>query len=160
MSIALYDIKHKIVPTQLSSALIITGLLMILFRLYISPLGYGLMNNTIEHNAFIEILGGFVTALPYAVLFFFSRGKWVGFGDVLVYAGVGWAMGLVNGLYIFLYSVWIAGLFSLAWYTMEKNKNVMKLEIPFAPFIAIATLLVYVYNMDILGIHNVILYGF
>lgn len=161
LAISLYDIKHKIVPTQLSSALIINGLLLILWRLYGGNNQFGLMANTIEHNAFIELLGGVLTALPYATLFIFSRGRWVGFGDVLVYLGVGWGLGLVAGLYTFLYSVWVAGLFTLVWYmTSATRKGFMKIEIPFAPFIAIAALLAYTYSMDILGIHNVLLYGF
>ncbi len=161
LSISLYDIKHKIVPTQLSSALIINGLLLILLRLYDNHHQFGLMTNTIQYNAFIELLGGVLTALPYATLFIFSRGRWVGFGDVLVYLGVGWGLGLVAGLYTFLYSIWVAGLFTLVWYVTNSNrKGFMKIEIPFAPFIAIAALLAYTYSMDILGIHNVLLYGF
>ena len=160
MGISLYDYKHKIVPTQLSTALIINGVLQICVRLYDHTDQFGLLNNTIQYNAFIEAIAGVITALPYTVLFFVSRGRWVGFGDVLVFAGAGWALGLVNGIYVFLYSIWIAGLFTIVWYGLEKKRDYLKIEVPFAPFIALASLLVYMYNMDILGIHNVIMYGF
>ena len=160
MAISLYDIKHKIVPSQLSTALLFTGLLTVLLRLYDQQDHYGLMgDHSLMYNGGMELLAGVITALPYALLFFFSRGRWVGFGDVLVFLGVGWALGMVNGVYVFLYSVWIAGLFTVMWYMMEKKSNIMKMEIPFAPFIAIGTLVAYAYTSDILSIHNVLLYG-
>ena len=160
MSISLYDIKHKIVPSQLSTALLFTGLLSVILRLYDHQDHYGLMvGHSLMYNAGMELLAGVITALPYALLFFLSRGRWVGFGDVLVFLGVGWALGTVNGVYVFLYSVWVAGLFTIVWYMMEKKSGMMKIEIPFAPFIAIGTLIAYAYTSDMLSIHNMMLFG-
>ena len=157
--ISAYDIRHKIVPPQLSLSLIIVGLILSMNRLWmphLEGLGYISMD-----NAFIEVLGGLLTATPYALLFIVSRGRWVGFGDVLVYAGVGWAFGLVAGISIFLSSIWIGSIFVMIWAYMHKgqNANMAKVEIPFAPFIALSALLVYALHIDILGIESIIRYG-
>lgn len=160
LAISQYDYRHKIVPTQLSIALMIDALLQIALRLYDHSDQFGLLTNTLSYNALLELGGGVLAAAPYALLFIISRGRWVGFGDVIVYAGVGWALGLVNAVYIILYSIWIGGLFTIVWHAIEKKRNYLKMEIPFAPFIALAALIVYIYNSDILGIHNIVMFGF
>ncbi len=176
MCISTYDIRHKIVPIQLSLSLIIVGLILAMTRLWMPGidtyvgLGTGIVYGHLSvDNAFVEILGGLLTALPYALLFFVSRGRWVGFGDVLVFAGVGWAFGLVSGISIFLSSIWIGSIMVMVWTMIHKQsaskagvtheQNIAKVEIPFAPFIAIAALLVYTLHLDILGIQSIIMYG-
>lgn len=157
--ISAYDMKHKIVPPQLSLSLIIVGLVLSITRLWM-PHTDGLLYVSMD-NAFFELLGGLLTATPYALLFLVSRGRWVGFGDVLVYAGVGWAFGLVSGISIFLSSIWIGSIFVIIWSYMHRGRklNMSTIEIPFAPFIAIAALIVYAMHIDILGIESIIRYG-
>lgn len=165
MCISTYDMRHKVVPVQLSLSLIIVGLILAMTRLWV-PSIETILYRGIMDNAFIEILGGLLTAMPYALLFFVSRGRWVGFGDVLVFAGVGWGFGLVSGVSIFLSSIWIGSVFVLVWSIVHRQSalgmkvvSMSKIEIPFAPFIAIAALLVYTFHLDILGIQSIIMYG-
>lgn len=142
--IALYDLRHKVVPMEFSGLLIIMGIVASLYR--VLALG----------DPYITLLSGILIALPFALIFAISKGKWVGFGDVMVYAGVGWTLGMAMGFTVLFYSVWIGAVVAIMLMLLARRDYGLKTELPFAPFIVIAAIIVFMSHADILGINELL----
>ncbi len=144
MIIIIYDIRHTIVPVEVVSILIVTGLLLTAARAFM----YGF-------NAY-DVLSGVIVATPFAILYAVSKGKWLGMGDILVYIAFGFILGLPFGITMFLYSVWLGAFVAVLLMIFHGDKYGMKSEMPFTPFIIIAALLVWYTQTDILNLHEII----
>lgn len=148
--IFIYDLKNKLVPTNFTLILILVGLAFAAYRAYYFNHFYGGMSTLF----WLDIFSGILIALPFILIYYFSNKKGVGFGDILIYLGVGYLSGFVYGVSILLLSIWIAAAFSLILLLKKPKKYNRKSQIPFAPFIILATLLVMFLQIDIIGITN------
>jgi len=146
--ITIYDIKHKIIPDSLS--FLFSGLALLPMLINFQSIGLW------------DWLAGPVVALPFALLWLFSQGKWMGFGDAKLALGIGWFMGLVNGFSSIILAFWIGGVFGLFLIVLSRlgslsfiKKNfTIKSEVPFAPFLVLGMVLIFFFGWDILGISN------
>lgn len=144
VSIIIYDLKHTIVPFEMASILIGLGVIFTVYR----QIYFGF--------SWPDATSGLIVALPFGLMYFLSKGKWVGFGDVMLYAAFGFLLGLPMGVTTFFYSIWIGAFVSLVlMFTHKKDYN-LKSEIPFTPFIIIAGLFVLYTNSDILSLYEFI----
>ena len=140
--ILVYDLRHKIIPDRYVWAFVGLGAL----SLFIDPTSLDLVIPSIS-----SLLAGPVLALPFAALWFFSKGTWIGFGDAKLALGIGVWLGLSAGLVAILYSFWIGALVSVGVMAAQKLRTLsrggkqltMKSEVPFAPFLILGFLLVY-----------------
>ena len=121
--IVIYDIRHTIVPVEIVSILGVLGVMLTALRVYM----YGF--------SWYDLLSGILVAAPFSLLYIISKGKWLGLGDILVYAAYGFILGLPFGLTMFLYSVWLGAFVAILLMIFHSNKYGMKSEIPFAPFL-------------------------
>jgi prepilin signal peptidase PulO-like enzyme (type II secretory pathway) len=55
----------------------------------------------------VNILSGILIALPFALLWLVSGGRWIGLGDAKLALIVGWALGIGHGFTAIVYSFWI-----------------------------------------------------
>src|SRR3989344_1097493 len=79
LAIAVYDVRHTIIPDELAYAFIA---LAALFQLaFPAPASVG---------SLLVLLAGPVAALPLFLLWFFSKGAWMGLGDSTPARGIGW----------------------------------------------------------------------
>jgi prepilin signal peptidase PulO-like enzyme (type II secretory pathway) len=141
LTIGVYDYKHKIIPDEFS----FTFALVALLGLFVSVDG-------IIIPSFGTLLAGPLLALPTALIFFVSKGKWMGLGDSKLFLGIGWMLGLVLGFSAFVLSFWIGAIVSLAVMRMPGSPLKLKSQIPFAPFIIVATIFVFFTKVDVLGL--------
>jgi leader peptidase (prepilin peptidase) / N-methyltransferase len=141
VAIVIYDLKHTIVPFEMASMLIGLGLVFTIYR----QIYFGF--------SWPDALSGLIVALPFGLMYFLSKGKWVGFGDVMLYAAFGFLLGLPMGVTTFFYSVWIGAFVSLMLMLIHKKDYNLKSEIPFTPFIIIAALFVLYTKSDILSLY-------
>lgn len=146
--IFVYDLKHKLVPTGFALVLIIIGFAFEAYRAYNFTQYYG----GITDLFWLDLFSGFLIAVPFYLIYLFSKKKALGFGDIIVFFGVGYLSGFVFGVSIFLLSVWIGAAVSIILIYLNPKKYNRKSHIPFAPFIIIATVIVLLLNLDILGI--------
>ncbi len=144
VSIIIYDLRHTIVPFEMASFLIGLGIIFTIYR----QLYFGF--------SWPDLLSGLIVALPFGLMYFLSKGKWVGFGDVMLYAAFGFLLGLPMGVTTFFYSVWLGAFVSLALILIHRKDYNLKSEIPFTPFIIIAGLFVLYTNSDILSLYEFI----
>lgn len=124
--ISIYDYWHKIIPDGLVFAFIA-----------ISFFGVFLFNSS--GSLVQDLLSGPIIASPFFFIWFISGGRWMGFGDVKLGLGIGYFLGILEGLYAVLWSFWIGGIFSIFLITFtslfsDSKRFTMKSEVPFGPF--------------------------
>jgi prepilin signal peptidase PulO-like enzyme (type II secretory pathway) len=146
--ITFYYLKHKVLRLIFYLWLIAISLAVELYKIIFAQ-NYFYNAHTLIF--WLDAFSGFLIALPFFIFYFFSKGKAVGGGDVLIFFGMGYLAGFIYGVSIFLLSVWIGALFSICLVAINKKYN-RKSEIPFAPFIVLATLLVLFWKLDIMGL--------
>lgn len=141
--IFVYDLRHKIIPDSLVYLFIALSFLYTL----------------IQTPSLTRILAGPLLFLPFFLLWYLSGGKWMGFGDAKLAAGIGWYLGLMSGISALIISFWLGALFAVAILLLGKlslfprlKELTMKSEIPFAPFLIIGMLIVFLYHIDIFNL--------
>lgn len=142
--IFVYDIRHTIIPDIIVYLFIIMGLIGILWSTFTVP-GF---------SAPMAIVNGVLVGLPFFLLWAFSKGRWMGFGDVKLALGMGWLLGLTGGFSAILFSFWIGGIVGLFMLALSKKYS-MRSAIPFAPFLIIGTFIVGVWGVTIFTLFNI-----
>ncbi len=138
--IAVYDLKHKIIPDVLSWTLgIITFIGLFLFSDFaFSP----------HWPTLLTFLSGLVIATPFALLWLVSKGTWMGLGDAKLSISLGWMLGLGMALSAIVVAFWTGAVVGIGLIIFSK-KHGMKTEVPFAPFLVLGTVLVFLVGFQI-----------
>lgn len=142
IAIAVYDIRHTIIPDP---------------WVYMS-MGFALLFSLVSYGVYalpLVLLGGIVAALPLFVLWLISRGAWMGFGDIKLAVPLGFVLGpwagFVGTFFAFIIGA-VIGVSLLAlssprllsvlrWVTPTWSSRAlsarftMKSEVPFGPFL-------------------------
>lgn len=97
-------------------------------------------NSDFKYNAgsalvFMIILG---------LLWLLSQGAWMGLGDVKLIPATSVFLGFPASLTAFLFSFWLGGLYGIILLLSGKQK--LKSQIPFGPFIIMASVIAYMYS--------------
>ena len=134
--IALYDMRHTIIPDAFVYAAALVALACA--SLGLSPSG----------SVAGALIAGVALGAPVALLWALSRGRLIGLGDAKLFFASGAFLGLSSGVAAFLLSFWIgalAGLFLIALGSFFRARNgvTMKSEVPFGPFIVLSTAIAY-----------------
>lgn len=143
--VALYDIKHKVIPSLFLFLFLIQCLIVLVIRYF-------------DESNLLVLLDPFIVSLPFLILFLISRGKWLGFGDVLMYMGVGAFFGISQGVTVLLVSLWSGALFGIYILISQKLKLGSKKELPFVPFIVLAIVIVLFTDINLDNIINLFNY--
>ncbi|MEI7513116.1 MAG: prepilin peptidase [bacterium] len=157
MVIAVYDMRHKMIPDKLVFLFSGISFLMVVLMYFIS--------NSNLSSLIVNILAGPILALPFALLWYISQGKWIGFGDAKLALGMGWFLGLAGGVSAVALGFWIGAIVSVflllvSKYGKGKTKITRYTEIPFAPFLLIGLVLVFFFNFDFFYINELLSYAF
>ena len=140
IAIFIYDLGHKIIPDTFVWIFNI-----FVFLILANSIGFFGFSNP---NNFLDILSGPILFSFFAFFWLISRGKWMGFGDAKLALGVGWFLGFSGGVLAILLAFWIGALWSVfaiifSKLNIYKNKLTIKSEVPFAPFILLGLLIVF-----------------
>ena len=144
-----YDLKWLILPDKAVVILCLIGLGMTIV--------YG-----IDAQSMIQFLQNLVFSLLilsgfYLLLYMYSKGKWIGFGDVKL--GVGLALLLCNWQ-LALIALFLANLFGTLVFTplmvMQKVKRTS--HIPFGPFLIAGTIVAMLWGQSIVEWYNAVVY--
>lgn len=133
--IAVYDIRHKVIPDRL----VYTFAFFALVSTFINTTGIG----SLFMKPSLEVFSaGIVLALPFALIWLFSKGRLMGLGDAKLILGIGWLFGYAQGIAVIVISFWIGAVFSIIALLFSRMNVNMKTEIPFAPFLILAMIIV------------------
>lgn len=138
--IAVYDLRHKIIPDSLSLFL---GILTFIGLFFFNSFGF------YPHwPHYLDLLAGLFIALPFALLWFFSKGKWMGLGDAKLAIGLGWFLGFSNLLPGVVISFWLGAIIGVFLIVFSKKYSI-KSEVPFAPFLVLGSLIAFLFSLQI-----------
>jgi prepilin signal peptidase PulO-like enzyme (type II secretory pathway) len=148
--IFLYDLRHKIIPNALVYSFIVLSLGKLFLFLYCQGLPLTTVN-------LFNLLAPIILSLPFALLWYFSDGKWIGFGDAKLIFGLGALLGIVLGLSAVVLAFWLGTLWVLlVWLRAQfsgKKALAFGSEIPLAPFLILAIFLVFLWHFDFFGLN-------
>lgn len=142
--ISMYDARHSIIP---DSFLIVLASLSVVYQFIFAPLS--LMN---------ILLAAVLLPLPFLIMFFVSKGTWLGFGDVKYMVCVGFLLGVAQGLSAIILAFWIGAGVSVVLLALARGgahlpfvgKHLtIKSEIPFGPFISLGICICFWYSIDL-----------
>lgn len=169
IALSVYDLRHKIIPNKLvySASLFSFFLLFFTFNFSLSTFNS------------LDFWGGPLLALPFALIWLFSRGRAMGLGDAKLILLFSWFVGFSGALSAVLIGFWMGAgvaLFGIALKAVAsittqsasvraKRRHIlfpglrsvvrnltMKSELPLAPFLILGLLIVYVWGVDVTGL--------
>lgn len=144
--IVVYDIKHKIIPDYLAAifgTLSFLGIFIFSSTIFSSTVTFSDIYFHIP--TVLQLLSGIILALPFALLWLVSGGKWMGLGDAKLVLGLGWLLGISAGLSAIMIAFWIGAITGIILILISKKYR-LKSEIPFAPYLILGTVLVFFFN--------------
>jgi prepilin signal peptidase PulO-like enzyme (type II secretory pathway) len=153
MAILVYDLRHMIMPDPWVfgvAGLALCSSFSTLILTHASGLPYLML-----------IAAGPLVALPLFLMWYVSKGAWMGFGDVKFALGMGWLLGTGYG-YLALMSAFVIGaivgvcillpwgslmkfahLFGITRFRTRAAGFTMKSEVPFGPFLILGTCIIW-----------------
>jgi prepilin signal peptidase PulO-like enzyme (type II secretory pathway) len=158
MVIGVYDVKHTIIPDALVYSFIALSFIKLLL-----DNGGALFSGA----GITGLLAGPALFLPFFLLWFMSKGRWMGFGDAKLAFGMGWMLGLLPGISAIIFAFWIGAIAGLLMLLLKRVsrmsvhnrglflilKNLtIKSEIPFAPFLILAVYIVFLGHVLVMDV--------
>ncbi len=122
-----YDFRHTILPDKYTYSLIVLGSI------------FAFITSATLVDFGWQLLGGITTALPIFALWFFSRGRAMGFGDVKLSIGIGIFLGVYMGISAIWYAFMIGAVYGLVLVALRKAGA--KSEVAFGPFLILGFLI-------------------
>lgn len=141
--IAVYDLRHQIIPDGLVAFFAVVSIGWFFWAL---P---GSFKEAFRFPYYWALVAGPMLFFPFWVLWFVSKGRWLGLGDGKLALGIGWFLGATLGGSAIMLAFWIGAAYALAMMAIQKvlnrtrNKLSMQSEIPFGPFLILAVFIVY-----------------
>ena len=136
---ALYDRAHSYVPAAFLYAYGFLSLMMLAVRY-------------MDERVFQILLDPVIVSLPFLLIFLITRGRGLGFADVLLFLGVGAFFGVPEGMAVLFISVWSGALYGLYLKYAHPKKDKKYIAMPFVPFIIFGFLVVLFTEIDVFSI--------
>lgn len=148
IAILIYDIRHKIIPDTLVYCAI---LLSVIAR-------------WLTYSDLLDWLAGPIILAFFALIWWVTRGRAIGFGDAKLGLSLGLLLGAAQGFSAVVLSFWIGAVVSVGYLVLGRvayrsfpllkggKSLTMKSEIPFAPFIVFGAWASAVFVLDLLHV--------
>jgi len=152
------DLRHSIIPNQINLTLGLLGLILIIISDYYDRFSlltgsffknyaaiFGLRDNIWTNHLFAALLG----MAFFGLIIFLSKEKAMGWGDFKLIGALGLIFGWPDIL-IIIFSAFIIGAIAGIIFLIGKKKR-MKDAVPFGPFLAIGSTLIFFFGYQIIG---------
>ncbi len=140
--IVVHDIKHKIIP----DSFVFTFDMLALLSLFVGGTSWWHVPN------YESLIAGPLLAVPFALIWVVSRGRWMGLGDAKLVLGIGWLLGVNAGINAVILSFWIGAIVSVVWLFSAYKRFKPKTEIPFGPYLILGMYLVLIFGIQVIDI--------
>ena len=162
IALSVYDLRHKIIPDALVFSAGIVSFLLFLYSYFI--------RQPADHSSYLlDFWSGFFFAIPFALIWFLSKGRAMGLGDAKLVVLFPWFLGVAGGLSALVIGFWIGAAVALGGLFLKKMVALfprgslaglrgrlkhlgMKTELPLGPFLVLGLFLVYVFGWDVTGL--------
>lgn len=153
--VVVYDINHFIIPDQL---VILLSVVAAVVYMVVTPV------SLLSTLVVIPASAATIALAFYGGLWLYSKGRWIGFGDVKLVVPLGFMSGLSGIFSMIVLSFWLGAVISvaiIAWQRYKQGKTkaknygrqlTIKSEVPFAPFLILAFLFVFLGEVNVLHI--------
>ena len=155
--VLVYDLLHLIIPDRL---------VVILLTLALGWAGYThLYPEHVWIDFWLDLGASLLGASAFGLLWFISRGRWIGLGDAKLAFPLGMLLGAGSVFSLLVLSFWIGAVISVgilsAQYVLKRGQThlrflsrplTIKSEVPFAPFLIAAFVAVYWFELDVLSL--------
>jgi leader peptidase (prepilin peptidase)/N-methyltransferase len=152
--VSVYDLAHFIIPNAFVWFLSVIAVVFVGYQVYMSGDYYSLL---------WSLLASFIAFSFFASLWWYSGGRWLGFGDAKLAIPLSCMVGIGGMFSMLTLSFWIGtliSLFVLGWqkygsrgqlgFRLRHRTLTIKSEIPFAPFLILGFLVVFLFKVDVL----------
>ena len=136
LAAAVYDARNKMLPDIFTSTLTASAAV------------YSLLGGVF----FYDMLAGLGAFLFFALFWFVSGGKWMGFGDAKLAFGLGIFLGWPLVIVAVLLGFWIGAIWGILFLLLGKYGR--KTQIPFGPFLATGAFLAFLLGKDMIAWYN------
>lgn len=155
-----YDLYHMIIPDEVSWGGLVLVVLLLFYQSWLLGSWWPLLSGLLAAG------GAFAF---FALLWWISKGRWLGFGDAKLSLSLSALVGLGSVFSLLVFSFWIGAVISLLMMLIDRlllhinykksqvSRVRMKSEIPFAPFLVMAFLVVYFTDVRVLSIVEMVL---
>jgi leader peptidase (prepilin peptidase)/N-methyltransferase len=140
---ALYDKAHSYIPVQFLSVFLVLTSGMQFLRFIDTP-------------TIATLISPMLVALPFLLIWLITKGKGLGFGDVIPFFGVGQFFGVLQGGAVLIVSVWLGALFGIYLKIISKKRGLTAM--PFVPFIVVAFLIVLFSDIDVFSLFQLFMF--
>lgn len=145
--ISVYDIRHRVIHLPSLLVFFIAGIAFVATRQFLG-------GDVFTLSAILfSLRDAVLVALPFFLLWWISRGTWIGFGDIEIMAITGFLLGLAGGYSAVFLGFWIACAIIVPMYLfMKLIKQPMHHQIPLGPFLLIGIYLVLICGWDVFAL--------
>lgn len=140
LTISIYDFKKKEIPNGFNLSFVLVAFIYLLATNFNSQ--YYLQ------NTFYFLVSATMAFTFFYSLAFFSKEKWMGGGDAKLAFGIGLLLGPVGTFLAILVASWMGSIYGLATLAISKKGN--SHLIPFGPFLALGTLISFMFGSQII----------
>ncbi|MEA1925915.1 MAG: prepilin peptidase [Patescibacteria group bacterium] len=144
VAIFLWDLKYMVIP----DSLVASGIVVVLAYAFWKYFHADCLLFDIHCTVASSILGGAAVSGFFYFLYFISKGKYIGGGDVKLGVFLGMIVGW-QWAYLLLLFAYILGAIVAIYLLMAKKKN-MRSQIPFGPFLIMSTFIVLFFGEKLL----------
>lgn len=137
-----FDLKHYLIPDEITLSAVFLALIYQLLKINDSGLQIADFKQLLN-----PLLAAFGASAFFLALVLISRGKWMGLGDVKFAVFMGLFLGWPNILAALFLAFFIGAIIGVG--LIIFNKKGWKSEIPFGPFLVIATFLAMFFGQNI-----------
>lgn len=138
IALSVYDIRHLILPWKLMKQFLLFA--------FIGSIVIAFLN---LNFSYLNLISGFIVALPFYLIWYFSKGRLIGFGDIMLMCGFGFLLGILGGLSAIIFGFWIGTIFIFLKMLFSSKKLKKETQIPFGPFLVLGFFVAFIFDLTI-----------
>jgi Flp pilus assembly protein protease CpaA len=153
--VSVYDLAHFIIPNAFVWFLSLIAIVFVGYQVYLSG----------DYASLLwSVVAAFLAFTFFASLWWYSDGRWLGFGDAKLAVPLAFMVGIVGVFSMLTLAFWIGTIISVViilWQKYGKRGQLrfphmsrpltIKSEVPFAPFLILGFLAVFLFEVNVLN---------